>query len=1421
MREPVNSGQTGAVSPIGKLDGAGVTADNADNDLPIDDMSAVGSRESVRVAARWLEPPFIFREEPPPDLGADAHVELRRQFKDQMRGTGRRAYIQVKHTIAPARLSDGSISYPISTRNLRYLGSLPCSFYLLYVQPTGELLFCWHRDVLEQLQRTHPGWHEQSTVQVRFSRSADDSLLNEIAVEIDSVAEQGLQLAAGPGFVRSANAKVVRDLLMPDLVFVGRSSDRARLRERIKRGALVHIVGEADIGKSELVRQELCDAAALDSIARTLGGPIALLHVDLANRVEPRLLRGIAWALGRKKDWDSESDDAVRREQAVLLAEDLPARTQGQRLLVFLDSVDVCIENSAERAHLQDLLSAQPLRAGALVMAGRWEMATNAAGSRPVVQEIRLGPLAQDEATELVRHLGIPHEVAAKAMNEAIELPELLAPGTLRRAVELSLSRANTGMLAGGNKFLDDLLSSRGDVVRSVLASANCDGVRNGDGTMGQLLPLLSLAVLGECAVVTEDLRTNGQDVPQATLDKLVQVGWLDYLEVGHVRLKRAGSRALRLELIELASSTVRNEDINAVAVALRRLIAGLAARNCEASTDTLSGILESSIAWVRSEGLDDTKLGSVLLEAFLPLVVDDVFFPISAEGAARAREQLLAIRSHSGLNGAVAETVLALRVDSDAVRFLTSLESAIVAAVASDRLSGIHIRALDISAHLGRSQFRLNRKLLPLRVRLLQRLAALGEGESRDLGLLKWATSWAINTAHLAAMLGDVEHSHTTAVIARKMLSRLPAPRSEFDTCGQLWLRIRLARVNGRIERDPEVRRQSYAETVELAFQGLAIASDRMQWATTAMRAVGALSQEVASDEARDELLATTEARLVEHFGQWSDWPLSLKAIVAAAARDAASCGADPHLQLGLALRYVDRMAADIPESTSLARLGDARPLLVLARCFALVSVLAAAVGDIDGASTNRRSALDLARESVNEAPSAAGWELYLRMLDQDEHARREVAWRKNPDGRRDLRVGDALRDGMVKARRWLYDVSEWNPSESNLALWCLEREWKSQGSLEIFAAKTVDSTLDWDRLSATKKRTHLEKVHLARLSELDKLERRAGTFQGLFVARVRAEGQFQRLLAIYGNHVADGTRVLAHLNAAAQIWPDSFGVANVEAQYFRYVWDYANAIPAYRRLVAIAPRASDRREATIGLVELLLAAAMHCDHVLLEEGTNLSHDELIREAHALLSNDVYFRHVAKDAALVRELVALETGATVDWDVIELAFYAVVGDVDAFATTVVANADALGRQLGHLPQNISELLMTQFGDEEVLRCVGTLFLRRGELRAGSSPIEDCRKAYACFTACRVLEKAWSSSHSESATTSYQRGRALLLATVLSRSRLPFKLNLEGKLDCAHLSISLFSRAVSLSVGRFHQEAKRRQGEAQRVCDSL
>jgi hypothetical protein len=253
----------------------------------------------------------------------------------------------------------------------------------------------------------------------------------------------------------------------------------------------------------------------------------------------------------------------------------------------------------------------------------------------------------------------------------------------------------------------------------------------------------------------------------------------------------------------------------------------------------------------------------------------------------------------------------------------------------------------------------------------------------------------------------------------------------------------------------------------------------------------------------------------------------------------------------------------------------------------------------------------------------------------------------------------------------------------------------------------------------------------------------------------------------------------------------------------------------------VTTAPTGHIRREATADLVEVLLTAAAHCERVEFDGMVALERAALAAEARVLVGELLGFRDVSHEVAVFRDRADLEVGTALDWDRIDEAFRTVVGDVDAYATTLAANLDVIRAQETVVPERLADLVLADFTDSEVLRGLGSLYLRRADLGASPNATADYRKAYAAFQSCRILEMAFVSTRGESATTSYQRARAILGAVKTTGMLVPFTADLERKQNLLHLAISLFNRAVSLTVGQFHTEAKRCQSEAARLLRLL
>src|SRR5216683_1057301 len=234
--------------------------------LPEISPTHTGESSSLRAMREVFEGSGMFtvRKEAEKDYGVDGSVEV--VLQDSITGkhfaTNRRAYFQLKHT-SKEPSDDGTIAYPVAVTNFNYLSQQPPAFYLIYVISTRQLLFRWWQDIYHELLGRSDDWTEQTTLSIRFHRTVDREALDELKIEINSHAEQVLQLQDGPSFVRDFCGTRLPKSMLPDKPFVDRIEETKALATRTTRGSILPILGLPESGKTELVRHYLADVAAM------------------------------------------------------------------------------------------------------------------------------------------------------------------------------------------------------------------------------------------------------------------------------------------------------------------------------------------------------------------------------------------------------------------------------------------------------------------------------------------------------------------------------------------------------------------------------------------------------------------------------------------------------------------------------------------------------------------------------------------------------------------------------------------------------------------------------------------------------------------------------------------------------------------------------------------------------------------------------------------------------------------------------------------------------------------------------------------------------------------------------------------------------------------------------------------------------
>lgn len=145
--------------------------------LPEADRNAELQRRSVAALMAALPADkFVFRDERVEDAGVDGSLEL----LIDSRYTNLRSQVQLKSTASAEENQDGSISLQVKASNLNYLINGQSPIYILYIASLNDLKFAWARDERRRLDQMNPGWVEQETVTIRFSRRITPESLDEI-----------------------------------------------------------------------------------------------------------------------------------------------------------------------------------------------------------------------------------------------------------------------------------------------------------------------------------------------------------------------------------------------------------------------------------------------------------------------------------------------------------------------------------------------------------------------------------------------------------------------------------------------------------------------------------------------------------------------------------------------------------------------------------------------------------------------------------------------------------------------------------------------------------------------------------------------------------------------------------------------------------------------------------------------------------------------------------------------------------------------------------------------------------------------------------------------------------------------------------------------------------------------------------------
>ena len=1162
-------------------------------------------------------------------------------------------------------------------------------------------------------------------------------------------------------------------------------------------GNLALLTGPPRAGKSDAISRFVL-ALVMPEEQEEPG--IGLLYVDLTSTSRPKraVYRAVsghgrgAGILPYGDEDDEQEEEAIDRE-AEYLQDVIPVRLKGRRLVTVLENYADIAGRKQNRESLEQLLGLVPFRRGfSLVEA---ELAVLKPARLALVNIDHPSLTSEQGADFLTRCFGL-QAIAAATMQSVVELDGLqtLLPGITHDGVVVHLSRAaRAGAEPDAENLALTILTQASEIAEAVVTRLVAESGGDDDSARGALLTLMVLAVYDGISS-TEDQRAE-LDLAAIPVRGLAGIGWLERVIDGD-RLRRFGRDALRAA----ARSTLGGGAGGPLGIGPRELLLRL-----EKTADALFGEREDaqSDALERAVGLLDRVLPSenaLLLRLKALLNLEHVFDPVppfSAEEDRVLASEFQRLGAEGDLDFAVAALAGHAREASERPQrdredlrsdYRQALETIANLIESGAELSYRHFFALDSAVYVGARRLHLFAEANAFYQRMLKALAGQ-ELRALERGHGAWLAAWAsllLNAAELS-LSGD------DATAARDPMARAAAIIEQggalIDNARKQWLRSRLALLRERLATNPEERLAALAEASESAALALAHLPDSPRGLRYYLRTVRRQVDAEGDEDQRKGHVDAARGVIEAIHGPPEYWDVAARAQFAALMRQEA--------RRSWNMRYQqDRARAALALLRLENNVGDEQIRLNAQACLAQAR-LHAFLGDQEAARNCCNHALEL-------APGAAAWHLKLRLLDGPQGGKED--WNDEPA--REGRLPPALKKGINEFRKWAKSEPWPSPAIGRVELWCCERQWRVQGSLERWAAlqqEQKEGATPFALLDRQAKGEKLRILYERRRNVLDGIEARYGELLELVHARMFLEAQHLRSDSVIRGNMPKVSRAFDVVNHALRgRWHNNHLLQYRKAEYQRYIWDVEGATRSLRQVMASATNGDLRRRAAVSLVRTLHTVAAYADDF---RGKMRRHE--MEQARDLANQLIGAFDHAENIAVLRDHIALELGEQVDWSELEGIYDKVVGRIDGFPSTLICEYDAVkADQSDNAPRNTAEVLRANFADPGVLGLAGLLYLRRAELAVGNDRAADFERAVALFLAGSLIERTWEGN--ERAVTSLRIARAIVSAAEALHSLNPIPgLPTGDRLDQLDLAIQMLRRATHRSTGQFRDVLKR------------
>lgn len=1264
--------------------------------------------------------------------------------------------------------------------------------------------------------------------------------------------------------------------------FVGRVAELRKAWSYVSAGHVISIVGLEHMGKSAFIDRLMADAEFRRALPSER--PWALMRISVPGSAS-RFPVSRALASRLKADlftFDDYGDGTATTEQKIqyTLHDLLPSVVGGHDLVVVIDC-GRCGEVTTElEADLDEFVANPVFERSVVLVASESELHVDGKQQRHGMPPVKLTPLAEAEAAEL-----LTAELAKNKINtNALEAVRQANDSITRRPRIILLGAEVYHRLEADNEEKANadpeavalaLLEACQLTVTTALAKVGCRLVDDG-GSPGTLAPMMVWALSPDIALSGAVLTRLGFDL--GSLTALVDQGVLVEHEVtgsdaSYYRLSAATSVALRnLVLLPLRSgSPHRLKGVESVAL-------GSAASDVDVLDSVLSDVacdffeialstvvddesddahrsilyaIESAVGWLRSSAPSslpqlDTKLthlaNSLDTEAITtpvePRPSPDLGPALEVRDAPPSARRHLLYQAVSQLSVKMREPVTAEAV---ADFLVAGREAATALRNVAPGIPTQMLRSIDNALYFGVRRFQSGDAVLVIRAGLVDLLYedAVHSDEGK-ISRIAWTSSWLINTANLQLDAQQQEQASTTVEMVFALLDELPEPHTPGGLASWLWLQARAMKARVRTTTDEEVRLETLRSVMDLCRTGLqrcaATPALRGLWAGRFLDAARFYALELRSDEDRASTVHTAIDVLMDHYGPVPEWELVTCLKVSKFQRAVYRAQADPALLLDGTRAVLELLNQHHELILARARAGDVQPLLELATATRFNADALLENERRREAVTVAVAAARLAETAVEHGPSADSFQTWLICLQLCERCEATV-------GTTEHRAAIKRRNAVLRAVTWLKTQQSRSPAHAKLARLCIEEEWRRHGAdLRSAALQASGGRSEPDP-------DQLHKVYMKRVRVLEGHERRYGPTINTLLLRANLERDYRYILALSArtagsrNRPVDNTITWEVLDRAAALWPFSNRIRSARARLHRHLWNYSAAVEGFEGVIHSSRSGYWRRLAQIDAAEALLTSVRHEVMPVEERGAALE------RATGYLSESLAHKFQSQKVVVLRERIALEAKAPVDWVRIDSCFDELIGS--NYATSIGLYLHRRRQEQtapgdDNTPDDdagsetkleLAKLLYEDFTDTELVSGVGELYLRHSQLlcaltRSNAVAVADAgdaetrehalrsaRRAYDCFDANRVLLEA--RFDDEHGVNRFLRAEAIRYAAWLAGTVNPFDWSPESKPSWLKLALDLYQSALSRSVGAFRALCADRITAAQKLLNQL